>query len=353
MTSSPDPSPSSAPPSSGAAVAGTEPACSPAGAAHNRRVPDFIIVGHQKCGTTAMYLMLRDHPQIFLPEVKEPRFFASDLRSRLEARAPSRMHTHTLEAYLQLFVEARADQRAGDASPQYLRSVEAAKGIAAMQPDARIIAILREPASYLRSFHLQMVSSGVETQKDFKRALALEPARRQGKRIPRRCHHPEALLYSDHVRYVEQLQRFREVFPSEQVLVLIYEDFRRDNEATVRQVLRFLEVDDTHEISSIATNRVNAVRSLPLHQLRSAGRRGRRNPDAASRFDRLVSALTPELLRSDAFRRRWRRLAYSAPPQPDEAFMLELRRRFMPEVQTLGDYLGRDLLSAWGYDSLV
>src|SRR5271167_632994 len=244
------------------------------GGTQGQRIPDFFIVGHQKCGTTALYLMLKSHPEIYMPDVKEPRFFATDQRSRFSQRgAPSGGRPRTLEAYLSLFTAAGAGQRVGDASPQYLRSKTAAGGIAALQPTASIIAILREPASYLRSFHLQMVSSRVETETDFRTAIAREDARRAGKRIPRRCHHPEALLYSDHVRYVEQLRRYRALFPPEQVLVLIYEDFRRDNEATVRSVQRFLGVGETYPVNTIDTMRLNAVRSVPLHQLVGMGRR--------------------------------------------------------------------------------
>ena len=322
-----------------------------------RRVPDFFIVGHQKCGTTALYLMLRRHPQIFMPDRKEPRFFASDLRSRLPARrppqqAPDGRRPRTLDAYLSLFTQAGPEQRVGEASAQYLRSIAAPRDIAAVQPAARIIAILREPASFLRSFHLQMVSSNVETQKDFQKALALESDRRRGRHIPRHCRHPDALLYSDHVRYVEQLRRYHAVFPSEQVLVLIYEDFRRDNAAAVRTVLRFLDVDETYPIETIDTKPLSAVRSGPLHQLAHAAGVARRNPGAAGPFARALNALVPRQARSDAFRTTWRHLVYTDPNPPDKELMLELRRRFKPEVLALSEYLGRDLVSLWGYDSI-
>jgi hypothetical protein len=318
-----------------------------------QRVPDFFIVGHQKCGTTALYLMLRDHPQVFMPDVKEPRYFASDLRSRFPPANPSPKRPRTLDAYLALFSNASSDQLAGEASPHYLRSTVAARDIAALQPAARIIAILREPANYLRSFHLQMVSSREETQRDFRKAIALEPYRREGKRIPRACHHPASLLYSDHVRYVEQLQRFHQVLPPEQLLVIVYEDFRRDNEATLRKVQRFLQIDDSQPIQSLNTNRVNAVRSPMLHRLLNAGRRARIDPTTATGFQRAVNALSPGFMRNDTFRAGWRRLIYAAPPPPDEQFMLELRRRFKPEVQALSDYLGQDMLTTWGYHEHV
>jgi hypothetical protein len=320
--------------------------------ASGKRVPDFFIVGHAKCGTTALYEMLKNHPQIFMSEVKEPRFFNTDLRSRFEVGRETPKPQHTLEGYLSLFEAAREDQRVGEASPQYIRSHDAPRGIAQVQPDARVIAILREPASFLRSFHLQMVSSNVESERDFGKAIALEPDRRAGRRIPRRSHHPDALLYSEHVHYVEQLRRFHEVFPRENVLVLIYDDYRADNEGTLRKVLRFLDVDDTVALATLDTKPVKAIRSPRLHQLANAARVARTNPTAASRLGRAVNALTSTLLTSDAFKARWRRVAYRAPSLPDETLMLELRRRSKDEVVALSDYLDRDLVALWGYDSL-
>src|SRR5229473_2422005 len=93
----------------------------------HRRSPDFFIVGQHKSGTTALYEMLRRHPQIYMPDLKEPRFFASDLRSLLQANGAL---PQTFEDYLSLFDAATAGQRAGEASPSYLRSSVAAKSIA-------------------------------------------------------------------------------------------------------------------------------------------------------------------------------------------------------------------------------
>ena len=148
------------------------------------RLPDFFIVGHQKCGTTALYQMLRSLEGIYMPESKEPRYFAPDLRSP-SARA-TRARPTTLAGYQELFAPARPEDLCGEASPQYLRSLQAARRIAEVVPGARIIAILREPASFLRSFHMQMVSSNVEPERDLGRALELEPQRRTGSHPARR-----------------------------------------------------------------------------------------------------------------------------------------------------------------------
>ena len=317
-----------------------------------KRVPDFFIVGHAKCGTTALYYMLKEHPQIFMCDVKEPRYFNTDLRSRFEVGKATPKPQHTLDGYLSLFAGADADELVGEASPQYIRSLDAPRGIAEVQPDARIIAILREPASFLRSFHLQMVSSNVEDERDFQKAIGLEQARREGKRIPSRSHHPDALLYSEHVRYAEQLRRYHDVFGAENVLTLIYDDYRRDNEETLRRVLRFLDVDDTVELDTLDTKPVKAIRSPQLHHLANAARTARTNPDAAGPLGRTVNALTSKLAGSTAFKTQWRRVAYRAPNEPDEKFMVELRRRSKGEVVALSEYLGRDLVTLWGYDSL-
>ena len=174
------------------------------------RIPDFFIVGHPKSGTTALYEMLRRHPQVFMPDVKEPRFFAEDLRSRLQAGAvagaPREALPETLEEYLALFADALPGQVVGESSPSYLRSAVAAQLIADAQPGARIIAILREPASFMRSLHLELVQNRVERELDLRRALADEHA------VAGSTPAPGLPRYTDRVRYVEQLRRYHAVF---------------------------------------------------------------------------------------------------------------------------------------------
>ncbi len=317
--------------------------------APQRRVPDFFIVGHPKCGTTALYEMLRRHPQIYMPDGKEPWFFAPELHVRTPPRpggTPS-----TFEDYLSLFDAATPEQRWGEASPLYLWSRTAAERIAAAQPAARIVAILREPASFLRSLHLQFVQSYIETENDLRRALSLEQARRHGRHVPRYSYWPQTLLYSEHVRYVEQLRRYHAVFPPEQVLVLIYDDFRRDNEGTVRAVLRFLEVDDTAALAAREANPTVGVRAPGLHELVHAVSVGRGPVSRAVKAS--VKALAPQRLRRKVLLAAQRRVLFTDPEPPDERLMLELRCRFKGEVMALGEYLGRDLVSLWGYDSIV
>jgi len=312
------------------------------------RGPDFFIVGHPKCGTTALYMMLRSHPQIFMPELKEPWFFARDMRPRFRPvrQAPT---PDTLEEYLALFSQAEPGQRTGEASSTYLLSRDAAARIAEQRPDARIVAILREPASFLRSLHQQLLRTHVESRKRLATAIALEPARREGRHIPRRSHRPQLLMYSEHVRYVEQLRRYDAVFPREQIMVLIYEDFRADNEGTVRAVQRFLGVDETAPIEvQDANSTVIAMRSQQADELLNRVSVGRGPISRAVKTG--LKAVMPSEMRRRAIRTTQRHLVMGPPKQPEEEAMLALRRRFRGEVQALSEYLDRDLVAFWGYD---
>jgi hypothetical protein len=304
--------------------------------------PDFFIVGHPKCGTTALFEMLRRHPQIHLP-VKEPWYFVAERSDpRGDGAAP------TLEEYLALFADAAPGQLVGEATPSYLRSPSAASRIAALQPGARIIALLREPASFLRSFHMQSLQAHIETETDLAKALALEGRRRRGEAIPRGAARPEDLFYSEHVRYVEQLRRYHEAFSREQVLVLIYEDFRDDNEATVRRVLRFLDVDETEPLESVEANPSVRLRSHRADALVESLSHGRGTTSRALKA--LVKALAPPRIRRRLLRTVQRRVVYGDPLAPDEQLTRALRERFKPEVMALSEYLDRDLVSRWGYD---
>ena len=318
------------------------------------RVPDFFIVGHAECGTTALYEALRRHPQIFMSGVKEPQFFASRQRtgegvvSRFEETGRDVLSFHE---YLSLYAAARPEQRIGDASTFYLWSERAPARIAQAQPGAKIIAIFRDPASFLRSLHLQMVQNGAESEHDLRKALALEGERRHGRRIPRGSHWPAALMYSERVRYTEQLQRFHNVFPREQILVLIYDDFLADNDGTIRRVLRFLDVEENAPPEVGRVNSSVDVRSPVLRRALHAIVAGNGAPERATRG--AIRSLSSRRLRAEVLYPLRRRVVFRAPEPPDEALMDELRSRYRSEVVALGDHLGRDLVTLWGYDHVV
>jgi Sulfotransferase family len=315
-------------------------------------VPDFYIVGQPKSGTTALYEMLRSHPQVFMPDYKEPRYFATDLPSNYQEPRKSGKPAETYEDYLSLFAPAMPGQRVGDASTAYIWSKTAAAEIAKARPDARIIVFFREPASFLRSMHLQLLQIRVEHKTTLREALAIEDDRRAGRELPEAiAPWPQVLLYRERIRYVEQLRRFHAAFPREQVLTLIYDDFRGDNEGTVNCVLRFLEVDESIAVQASEANPTVRMRSPRLDRaVRSVT--VSRNP-VSRNARRVAKALLPPAQRERLRRAIWGKLVFGRPHAPEEDLMLDLRRQFKPEVQALGDYLDRDLVALWGYDDLA
>ncbi len=316
-------------------------------------MPEFFIVGSPKTGTTSLYQTLRSHPQIFMPALKEPRFLATDMRPRAGFAHDQRElgYPDTLEDYLALFDGAAPDQRAGEASTFYLWSRTAAEQIHELQPDARIIAIIREPASFLRSLHNMYLQWRVESERDLREALALEAARREGRRIPRHSHRPQLLQYAEHVRYVEQLRRYHERFGRERVLVVIYDDFLADGEATVREVLRFLDVDDAlvPELANVNVTR-QTVRSWGAKDLLGSATKGRAPLARSART--AVKALTTQRLRRRAAGAFQRQVVVAPAPAAEEGLTLELKRRFKGEVVALSAYIERDLVALWGYEEI-
>lgn len=304
------------------------------------RVPDFFIVGHAKSGTSALHRMLRAHPQIHMPR-KEPSFFVPELVAHAAERYPN-----GISDYIAMFAGAAPDQLVGEATTWYLWSKTAAARIAEVRPDARIIAILREPASFLRSLHLQFLRSEIENESDFRRAIELEGEREAGRRMPRRSTRPQLLLYSEHVRYVEQLRRYHDAFGKEQVLVLIYEDFRADNRDTIRRIEQFLGVDDGVPVEPVTANPAVGVRSPRLNEFVRSVYLGDGRTAAALKF--AVKAVSSRRVRRGALAALRRAQTDSAPP-PDTAFLEELRHRFRGEVESLSEYLDRDLVSFWKY----
>src|SRR5262249_47850885 len=215
--------------------------------------------------------MLRRHPGIFLPALKEPMFLASDLahhdRSPMLGPLPE-----TLEQYLALFDGAGDDVLAGEASSFYVLSKSAADAIGALNPDARIIAVFREPAAFLRSFHGELLKHHVESRQSLRQALALEDHRRRGRDVPRGASRPPLLYYSEHIRYAEQLRRLHEAVGPKNVLPVVYDDYAADNRAAVARILAFLGLED----DGVATTplRANTTDAVTRHlTLDSAVRR--------------------------------------------------------------------------------
>jgi hypothetical protein len=128
--------------------------------------------------------------------------------------------------------------------------------------------------------------------------------------------------------------------------------FVADNAATVARVLSFLGLESQEEFVPRQTGTLPGIRSLTLHQLERVVIVAQRNPNSSSPLLRAVNKVVPSSWHSERLHNAWRKAVYAPPEVPDPGFMAELRRSFRPEVQAFGDYIGRDLVTLWGYDRL-
>jgi len=223
-------------------------------------LPNFFIIGAPKCGTTALSEYLRTHPNVFLSDPKEPEYFATDFPSRIIRRE---------EDYLRLFHSANPATHLaiGEASTIYLFSQDALPNILKFNPDARLIAMLRNPVDLVISFHAHLVSEGVENIVSFADAWEAEKERRQGKRIPPTARNPQWLYYSEWGKLGTQLQRALTVVAQNQMKIILYDDFIKDVRNIYVETLAFLGLPDDGRLDFPVINERRRPRNIYLQSI--------------------------------------------------------------------------------------
>jgi len=224
-------------------------------------VPNFFVVGAPKCGTTSLCDYLGQHPEIFIPEKKEPMYFCRD-----EGHREPWMVT-SLDGYLSLFTNATGARAIGEGSVWYLESRKAAARIKQFNPDSKIIIMLRDPTDMLISLHGQFLFSGNESVREFAEAYALSERRSRGKSIPKGAHFPAGLCYAEVARYEPKVRRYLETFGSDRVKVIVFEEFVADLARGYREVLQFLGVDDRFVANFTVLNERRYIRNVLLQRL--------------------------------------------------------------------------------------
>ena len=163
--------------------------------------PDFFLIGAPKCGTTSLAASLAQHDEVFMCAPKEPFFFCTDIAAQRAAR--------TWEEYLRLFGDAKGARR-GRGLYQLLRSRVAVPAILERLPDVRFVVCLRNPVDMVASVHGQMLRGVREDERDLGAALALEPERLRGLRLPHGTNEPADLIYTQTCAIGSQLARLYE-----------------------------------------------------------------------------------------------------------------------------------------------
>lgn len=296
--------------------------------------PSFFIVGAPKSGTTALCKYLNRHPQIFIPQKKELRYFCYN---------PPRI---SLNEYLKFFVEGDG-KICGEGTPSYLRTEFTAQAIYDFNPEAKIIIMLREPVELLYSFHAQLLWNGnSEDEQDFVKAMALEQERRKHRQIPKKCNNPEVLYYRNVVKFTEQITRYREYFGKEQVKIILFDDFIKNVAQIYQETLEFLQVDSNFVTEFNAINSRKKTRSNFLQNLY------KRPPKKLLEFGKFLIPLPQHKRREllESFKQKLQEFNKVQITKKDKSLSLDIHKamqqEFIPEIQKLSQLIDRDL-SHW------
>lgn len=294
-----------------------------------------------KAGTTSMHSYLGQHPDVYMSPRKEPRYsgFTPDLDSG--SAADARYFTRDLDEYLANFAGADSEKVVGESSHTYLHSTQAARLIHDFAPDARILIMLRDPVTSIHSRHQQQVWMGREDIIEFPDALAAEPDRRAGRRLPDAPYN-RGLWYREAATMTPQVQRYLDVFGRERVHICLLEELATKPLDVYRGVLEFLGVDATFVPADMAVVNPNSeLRSVKLQQTRNRLMRVETAVRRVmpGRVFRVLSA--PLKVAWDANKRQAPRS-----PMPPE-LEAELTSYFAPDVASLSELVGRDLTAAW------
>jgi hypothetical protein len=289
--------------------------------------PNFFVIGAPKAATTALYHALREHPSVFLPDVKEPHLYAY-LADRSAAGHLYADAASARRRYAELYAPVRDETAVGDASTTNLVVPGAAAAIAADVPAARIVAILRHPVERAFSHWAHFRAAGGEPIADFAEAVRQERPRQE-------AGFPFTYRYLAWGRYSTQLPPFFERFGRDRVLVHLYEDVCADPAAVVRATLAFLDLDASGSLPRVERHNEMPVPRIPALQ---------RALDGRGRAGRVVRRVLPPKARAPL--RAWsadhlrRRLTI------DPALRAELTAGFADEIGRLEALIDRDL-SAW------
>ena len=269
-------------------------------------LPNFLIAGAMRAGTTSLARQLEEHPDVFMARRKEVHFF-------------DRYYERGLAWYGQHFVQADGAAAIGEATQTYLYDGAALERIATVLPNIRLIALLRDPVDRAYSHYWLNRSLGLE-RASFEEAIADE-ARRLREYPEKR----NAFSYLSRGRYVEQIMRVRQLVPEAALRILFFEELRDAPLDVYRSACAFLEIDSSFVPKAVGS-RVNAhVR------FRSPGLR-RRVKEAPDWIRRVVATINT---RSGGY------------PPIAEGTRRRLNAYFASERETLSRLLGREL-PGWG-----
>jgi hypothetical protein len=305
-------------------------------------LPNFLIIGAAKSGTTSLYEYLKDHPQVFMPEQKEPKFFALDghpidfqgYGDQIRIKKYPDRFINNLEDYKNQFEDVRSETAIGEASTIYLYHPNAHQNIHKYIPEAKFIAILRNPIDRAFSHYVHMVRDGREPLNDF-----IQACNESKKRLDKNWFY--FFDYLGHSFYYWQLLRYFDTFKRDQILVLLNEDLKNDARAATKEIYKFLGVDSEFEPREFHRHNPSGI---PKNRRLYWTIRNLNMPTPIKKtFRALVSDKTRERI---LFRKERFKEDLLVKPVMAEKERQYLKQIFRKDIENLQDLIQRDL-SGW------
>jgi len=300
-------------------------------------MPNFLVIGGAKCGTDSLCNYLGQHPQVFMCPNREPNYFVAEGQGDIPYRGPGDrraltawdMWVSTQERYEALFADVTDQKAIGEGTTWYLYDKDAPRRIYQQIPEARIIAILRNPVDRAYSAYTMLLRDGRESISDFSDALAAEDQRIRSGWEP--MWHYRAMGF-----YAAQLRRYYSLFDPRQIHIVLYDDFNARASDIIRELFQFLEVDTAFTPDTSTRYNVSLVPKHPLYHSLLMGE----NP---------LKLAAKSILPAD-FRQRIKGRLVSrnlAKPTPlDPQIRANLVEVFRSDILELQELIGRDL-STW------
>lgn len=279
--------------------------------AATKTLPNFLVIGAMKAGTSSLYRYLREHPQVFMPALKEPQFFATSW-------------DRGLAWYEGLFEAAEDEIAVGEASTEYTKYpyiLGVPSRIRMVLPGVRMIYLVRDPIERMISEyqHRRGTLHGWEAKRSIEGALLNDAS------------------YCNFSRFAMQIEQYLERFPRDQLLVVKSEDLDQKREDTLRRIFSFLGVDQRWVPANINQSFHKSSDNRHHRPLDHALRRTPGYPTLA----RIAPASVKQL--------KYRWTTKVAPPRPSlsEPALAQLRERLRGDVERMRAYLG-DGFDGWG-----
>jgi hypothetical protein len=313
---------------------------------------NFFIVGQPKCGTTSLFHYFKKHKEVFMPEQKQLYFFAKDhneyrkKHEKFNTDHYSKYYNYKFEDYISRFDFQENINVYGDITPDYIYSKTAPLDIYEYNKNAKILVILREPLSFLKSFHSQLIQSGREHEADFYKALSYQETRLKDVFKNDEQSPPFYFQYDELVNYLKLVKSYHDKF-KDNFKIIFYDDFRRDNKSTLDNICDFLDIKKFDHIKNIESN----VSMQGINKLDSIKK---------NKLIKLFISLVPTKLKYWIKDNIFRLIFKKKEEDLNDNLDIKLKEKFYQNIQELNQYItehnlnldGGDinLLEKWNYD---